>query len=502
MSITHSFVSAKSDGGDATLVRPSDWNDDHVIAGFNAAFIGVSILESTAQSCTNDAETTLTSNEERFDTDGFHDTGSNTSRLTIPAGLGGKYLVRATASFAFDADGYRLIGIKKNGSGTGLEFTNVRVIAGSTGSLPVVLQTAVVMDLASGDYLECYIAHTAGASLNVTLADFSLFKLDSGKVGGGIGVRAVETTAQSLTEGVEAALTLNDADIFDTDGFHDTGSNTSRLTVPAGLGGQYIVSAVVFFAADADGWRAAYLKKNGTQFAADRHWPVSGGNGTYITLTALIDLAAGDYVETWGYQESGGSLNATINSFSMMRLDSGSSAYTGPRWGSGTAFPSGPTTNDRFTRTDRGLDFYYDGTRWLSTQIFTIAYWMHDGQTQPISASATNILRHHSPDLRGCSDAYLLTHRVVFYVTGGTALSGSHKWVGTMRSWSSALAETSLATTNIDSGASDAYRESETTINALMNNGTAKFHFVETWTKTGTPGTLRVTSALTFRLVG
>jgi hypothetical protein len=30
MAITHSFVSAKSDGGDATLVRPSDWNDDHV----------------------------------------------------------------------------------------------------------------------------------------------------------------------------------------------------------------------------------------------------------------------------------------------------------------------------------------------------------------------------------------------------------------------------------------------------------------------------------------
>lgn len=32
-SITHSFVSAKSDGGDATLVRPSDWNDEHVIDG-------------------------------------------------------------------------------------------------------------------------------------------------------------------------------------------------------------------------------------------------------------------------------------------------------------------------------------------------------------------------------------------------------------------------------------------------------------------------------------
>jgi hypothetical protein len=29
MPITHTFVSGKSDGGDATLVRPSDWNASH-----------------------------------------------------------------------------------------------------------------------------------------------------------------------------------------------------------------------------------------------------------------------------------------------------------------------------------------------------------------------------------------------------------------------------------------------------------------------------------------
>jgi len=28
--IDHKFVSAKADGGDATLVRPSNWNDHHV----------------------------------------------------------------------------------------------------------------------------------------------------------------------------------------------------------------------------------------------------------------------------------------------------------------------------------------------------------------------------------------------------------------------------------------------------------------------------------------
>ena len=37
MRITHPFVSSKSDGGDTTLVRPSDWNDDHAIEGGLAA---------------------------------------------------------------------------------------------------------------------------------------------------------------------------------------------------------------------------------------------------------------------------------------------------------------------------------------------------------------------------------------------------------------------------------------------------------------------------------
>lgn len=32
MPVTHTFVSAKADGGDATLVRPSNWNAAHVTA--------------------------------------------------------------------------------------------------------------------------------------------------------------------------------------------------------------------------------------------------------------------------------------------------------------------------------------------------------------------------------------------------------------------------------------------------------------------------------------
>lgn len=41
---------------------------------------------------------------------------------------------------------------------------------------------------------------------------------------------------------------------------------------------------------------------------------------------------------------------------------------------SGTSFPGSPTTGDRFFRSDRNIDYVYDGTRWLSTQIFPLVF--------------------------------------------------------------------------------------------------------------------------------
>lgn len=40
VSLKHSFASAKSDGGDATLVQPSDWNAEHALSIANARLLG------------------------------------------------------------------------------------------------------------------------------------------------------------------------------------------------------------------------------------------------------------------------------------------------------------------------------------------------------------------------------------------------------------------------------------------------------------------------------
>ena len=40
----------------------------------------------------------------------------------------------------------------------------------------------------------------------------------------------------------------------------------------------------------------------------------------------------------------------------------------------GTGFPAGPAAGDRFTRTDRNIEYYYDGTQWLSTALYSAMF--------------------------------------------------------------------------------------------------------------------------------
>lgn len=60
----------------------------------------------------------------------------------------------------------------------------------------------------------------------------------------------------------------------------------------------------------------------------------------------------------------------------------------------GTSFPGSPATNDRYFRTDRGIEYYYDGTRWLSTHLVVHAIATQDALTPQTS---TQDLRSPNP---------------------------------------------------------------------------------------------------------
>jgi hypothetical protein len=166
-----------------------------------------------------------------------------------------------------------------------------------------------------------------------------------------------------------------------------------------------------------------------------------------------------------------------------------------------TAFPGSPSADDLFYRKDLGMLFRYDGTRWVCACLHMLT-----GGTQradfPLTASA-NASFWQAIDLQGCSDIWLETSSVAFFVnSGGSALSGSHKWVVDVQKLQDASAtETSIATHNIDSGSSAVHRTLTATIDALLNSGTTHTGLHHDITKTGTPGDLYVTPTTTYRFV-
>ena len=130
-------------------------------AASTPTFIGCSIRKSaTTTSINNATDTAFTCDVEDWDTDGFHSTTTNTARITIPAGKGGKYLVEGKLSFANNSSGLRYATIYKNGSPVGnFAFSAIN----ATSNYPF----NVIMNLVATDYIELYVYQTSGGALNV-----------------------------------------------------------------------------------------------------------------------------------------------------------------------------------------------------------------------------------------------------------------------------------------------------------------------------------------------
>lgn len=124
-------------------------------------------------------------------------------------------------------------------------------------------------------------------------------------------VHVTNTTGLSHTTGVSLLLTW-DTEVADTDTMHSTVTNTSRLV--ATTAGLYTVTARAAFAANATGIRSLDVRKNaagvaagGTRVGYDSQTPVTGAV-TSVAVVEDIRMAAGDYLEAFGYQTSGGAL--------------------------------------------------------------------------------------------------------------------------------------------------------------------------------------------------
>ena len=117
---------------------------------------------STTQIISGSTYTAILFNTEEFDTDSFHSTSTNTSRITIPSGKDGRYQVNASLAWSNVTGDLRNIVIYKNGS---LYQECPYIAAGADGRTHA--QTSLVMDLVATDYIEVYAYQNKGTTVGI-----------------------------------------------------------------------------------------------------------------------------------------------------------------------------------------------------------------------------------------------------------------------------------------------------------------------------------------------
>ncbi len=131
-------------------------------AGGGATFVGCSVYKSASQSVSSGSYVAITYNSESFDTDAFHSTSTNTSRITIPSGKAGKYLIQAVVTWQVNNTGDRRIGFYKNGSALIYPW-GVNTLTGDDSRA----NATTIADLLVGDYIEVFEFQNSTTSINV-----------------------------------------------------------------------------------------------------------------------------------------------------------------------------------------------------------------------------------------------------------------------------------------------------------------------------------------------
>lgn len=285
--------------------------------GLPTGFIGAKAIYSSGSLAGTGAYHAVPFNgTDEFDTDGFHDPSTNNSRITIPAGLSGPYLLighyynNAANELAYST-------FKKNG--TAITPGEYSVSGDDT-----ILHSTTMLILAAGDYVE--FAVNANSSTSISAASFEIYKMDSGRVGKGVGAAIYNSSNGSVATGGESALAM-DSELFDTDGFHDNSTNNQRFTIPVGLGGIYSITLNLHLSSSVGSQGYVIARKNGSQVILMSEFVFAGSHGTAGAST-VIALDAGDYVEFKTLGDSAGTITGTSTWApwaTIMKLDSNSS---------------------------------------------------------------------------------------------------------------------------------------------------------------------------------
>ena len=125
-----------------------------------------------------------------------------------------------------------------------------------------------------------------------------------------VGCQLYRTTNQTISNSSQTNIAW-DAEPLDTNGFHDNSTNNTRITIPSGKDGKYLINVLVKWDLNTSGRRNLLLQKNGsTMTTADWLWNPSTVEGYVMCTVSFISSAvATDYFEVRVNQNSGGNLD-------------------------------------------------------------------------------------------------------------------------------------------------------------------------------------------------
>ncbi len=139
----------------------------------------------------------------------------------------------------------------------------------------------------------------------------------------GPGARVAKSTALTVPNATWTTVPF-DTERYDTADLHEAAVNPSRLTVPAGKGGVYLVwFNGQFQNTGTNNEEGARIRVNGSTVVAWNEVHYAGYR--YLMVAALCALAAGDYVEAQVWQNTGGNNDLNVQGnyspeFAMHRL--------------------------------------------------------------------------------------------------------------------------------------------------------------------------------------
>ena len=119
------------------------------------------------------------------------------------------------------------------------------------------------------------------------------------------------STGQITASNNTTTVITFDTEAYDTDNFHSTSSNTSRMTIPAGKSGKYLCTGKFRWFTNTSGVRFMNFSVNGTDVDGTNILP--NANNPFQTHTAVLSLSVGDYVELTAYQTSGSNQDVALN---------------------------------------------------------------------------------------------------------------------------------------------------------------------------------------------